>query len=89
MILLDVVLGYGSHPDPASVLGPACGRQPGRQGPSVVTYVLGTEEDPQSRRQQEQMLANADCVLAPTGARAALLAAAIAARRPEIAEETP
>jgi FdrA protein len=90
VILLDVVLGYGSHPDPASVLGPACeqARQGGR-GPSVVTYVLGTEEDPQGRRQQEQTLADAGCVLAPTGARAALLAAAIAARRPEIAEEAP
>ena len=90
VILLDVVLGYGSHPDPASVLGPACEQaRRGGRGPSVVTYVLGTEEDPQGRRQQEQMLANAGCVLAPTGARAALLAAAIAARRPEIAEETP
>jgi hypothetical protein len=35
------------------------------------------------------MLADAGCVVAPTGARAALLAAAIAARRPEIAEEAP
>ena len=90
VILLDVVLGYGSHPDPASVLGPACERaRRGGRGPGVVTYVLGTEGDPQNRQQQEQALADAGCVLAPTGARAALLAAAIAARRPQIAEETP
>ena len=90
VILLDVVLGYGSHPDPASVLGPACERAGrGGRGPGVVTYVLGTEGDPQNRQQQEQTLADAGCILAPTGARAALLAAAIAARRPQIAEETP
>ena len=90
VILLDVVLGYGSHPDPASVLGPACERAGrGGRGPGVVTYVLGTEGDPQNRQQQEQALADAGCILAPTGARAALLAAAIAARRPQIAEETP
>ena len=88
MILLDVVLGYGSHPDPASVLGPACERA-GRGGRGPVTYVLGTEGDPQNRQQQEQALADAGCILAPTGARAALLAAAIAARRPQIAEEAP
>jgi FdrA protein len=90
VILLDIVLGYGSHPDPASVLGPACERA-GRvgNGPAVVTYVLGTQGDPQNRQQQEQALADVGCILAPTGARAALLAAAIAARRPQIAEEAP
>jgi FdrA protein len=90
VILLDVVLGYGSHPDPASVLGPACERAArSGQGPVVVAYVLGTEGDPQHRQRQEQVLADAGCILAPTGARAALLAAAIAARRPQITEETP
>jgi len=90
VILLDVVLGYGSHPDPSSVLGPVCERAGrGGSGPVVVTYVLGTEGDPQGREQQEQALADAGCVLAPTGARAALLAAAIAARQPQIAEEAP
>ena len=90
VILLDVVLGYGSHPDPASVLGPACARAGrGGSGPGVVAYVLGTEGDPQNRQQQEQALEEAGCILAPTGARAALLAAAIAARRPQIAEEAP
>ena len=90
VILLDVVLGYGSHPDPASILGPACERASrGGSGPVVVTYVLGTEGDPQDRQRQEQALEGAGCVLAPTGARAALLAAAIAARQPQIAEEAP
>lgn len=90
VILLDVVLGHGSHPDPASALAPACERAIGTgRGPAVVAYVLGTELDPQDRDRQERILADAGCLLAPTGARAALLAAAIAGRRPEIAGEAP
>ena len=89
VILLDVVLGYGSHPDPASVLGPACERAGrGGRGPAG-DLRAGNRGDPQNRQQQEQALADAGCILAPTGARAALLAAAIAARRPQIAEEAP
>lgn len=90
VILLDVVLGHGSHPDPAAALAPACEHalRNGR-GPAVVAYVLGTGEDPQDRDRQERTLAGAGCIIAPTGARAALLAAAIAARRPKIAGEAP
>jgi FdrA protein len=90
VILVDVVLGYGSHPDPASAIGPACAevaRMP--DGPVVVAYVLGTEADPQGYEAQRHSLAEVGCLLAPTGARAALLAAAIAAGRPEIAAERP
>ena len=85
VILLDIVLGYGSHPDPAGVLAPvlaeAC-----LQGPRIVVYVLGTDDDPQNANQQRQRLSEAGCVIAPTGARAALLAAAIAGRKPEVTE---
>ncbi|MGH3408078.1 MAG: hypothetical protein ACRDRJ_37095 [Streptosporangiaceae bacterium] len=59
------------------------------RGPAVVAYVLGTEQDPQDRARQERTLADVGCIIAPTGARAALLAAAIAARRPEVAGEAP
>lgn len=51
-ILLDVVLGYGAHPDPASELGPAikqakdAARGEGREL-CVVAAVTGTEGDPQ------------------------------------------
>jgi FdrA protein len=47
VLLIDVVLGYGAHPDPASVLAPACAEvtsQP--DGPCIVAYVPGTEHDP-------------------------------------------
>lgn len=90
VVLIDVVLGDGSHPDPASVLAPACAaltRHPG--GPVVVAYVLGTEADPQVRSAQAAQLAAAGCLLAPTGTRAALMAAAVATRRPELAEGRP
>ena len=87
VLLLDVVLGYGSHPDPASVLAPVLAEASAdRHGPRVVAYVLGTEEDPQGADDQRERLRGAGCVIAPTGARAALLAAAIAGRRPELAQ---
>jgi FdrA protein len=90
VILLDVVLGYGSHPDPAGAIAPACREVASMpDGPVVVAYVLGTEADPQGYEAQRGRLAEAGCVLAPTGARAALLAAAIAARRPGMAAERP
>jgi FdrA protein len=85
VVLLDVVLGHGAHPDPAGVLAPACAEVRAR-GPQVVAYVLGTEHDPQDRREQCRKLEEAGCHLAPTNARAALLAAAIAARQPGLAE---
>ena len=90
VVLLDVVLGYGAHPNPAAVLSLACeeiARRPG--GAAVVAYVLGTDADLQDVRRQRAQLEDAGCVLAPTAARAALMSAAISARRPEVAEEIP
>ena len=52
VILLDVVLGYGAHPDPAAELGKAVkeartlARRAGREL-LVVASVTGTEGDPQ------------------------------------------
>ncbi|MBW3603069.1 MAG: protein FdrA, partial [Actinobacteria bacterium] len=90
VVLLDVVLGHGAHPDPAEVLAPACEKLASRDGgPVVVAYVCGSDGDPQDRAAQCRRLREAGCALAPTGARAALLAAAIAAREPAIAEQTP
>jgi len=61
VILLDVVLGYGAHPDPASELAPSIARaraeaeQAGRHL-EVVAIVVGTEEDPQGFETQVQQL---------------------------------
>lgn len=90
VILLDVVLGYGAHEDPASVLAPVCQEvTASAEAPAVIAYVLGTDRDPQNLRVQSERLAEAGCLIAPTGARSALMAAAIAGRRPELAEATP
>ena len=86
VVLLDVVLGYGAHVDPAAQLAPVCAELVASDGPAVVVYVLGTSGDPQDLGHQQQTFRAAGCLVAPTAARAALAAAAIAARRPEIVE---
>lgn len=78
VVLLDVVLGHGAHPDPAGVLAPELASL---DGPRVVAYVLGTELDPQGYQDQVRKLAEAGCVVTGTAARAALTAAAIAVRK--------
>lgn len=90
VILIDVVLGYGAHSDPAGVLAPACAAVTGTDGgPAVVAYVLGTDGDPQGYAAQCRLLEESGCLVAPSGARAALVAAALAVRQPEITMETP
>jgi FdrA protein len=86
VVLLDVVLGHGSHPDPASVLAPACAALRAADGPRVIVYVLGTDADPQGLTRQQNAFRDASCLIAPTSARAALAAAAIATRAPELVE---
>jgi FdrA protein len=85
VVLLDVVLGHGSHPDPAGMLAPVCAELAGPDGPQVVAYVLGTEGDPQGYHGQVRALVEAGCVVTETAARAALTAAAIACRDATIA----
>ena len=79
VILLDVVLGYGSHPDPAAEMVPTLmkARKKGRSL-AIVASVCGTDEDPQGLERQEAALRQAGVLLAESNARAALLAAAIA-----------
>lgn len=83
VVLLDVVLGHGSHPDPAGVLAPVLA-QFHASGAQVVAYVLGTTRDPQGYERQVDTLVEAGCMVTETNARAALLAAAIAGRDPGI-----
>jgi FdrA protein len=61
VILLDVVLGYGAHPDPASELAPAItkartGAEEAGRHLEVVAVVVGTDEDPQGFDAQIQQL---------------------------------
>jgi len=88
VLLLDVVLGFGAHPDPAGELLPAL-RAARRQaeaegrGLAVVASVCGTEADPQRRSTQVAALEAAGVLVMPSNAQAARLAARIAARRAE------
>jgi FdrA protein len=86
VLLLDVVIGYGSHDDPAGALGEtiraakakavAAGRYL-----AVVAHVCGTAQDPQGLAQQERTLREAGALILPTNAQAARVAAAIAGAR--------
>ncbi|HNS38247.1 MAG TPA: acyl-CoA synthetase FdrA [Anaerolineaceae bacterium] len=80
VIMLDVVLGYGAHPDPASELAPAIQKaleiahNAGRKL-SVITSVTGTQGDPQGLTAQIQKLETAGAIVCPSNAAAARFAA--------------
>jgi FdrA protein len=79
VILLDVVLGYGSHPDPASVMAPVieaavAQAKAARRHVAVVGFVCGTAADPQNLARQEKRLQAAGMQLAASNAEAAQLA---------------
>src|SRR5699024_8555553 len=84
VVLLDVVLGYGAHDDPAGELTPVLEEVLADGGPHVVAYVLGSTSDPQSYQQQRAALEEIGCIVTETAAQAAHVAAAIAGRRPEL-----
>ena len=85
VVLLDVVLGYGSHPDPAGQVAGVCAEIIA-SGAAVVAYVLGTASDSQGLDAQRAKLRQAGVIVTATAARAARTAAAIAARTPALAE---
>jgi FdrA protein len=76
-VLLDVVLGHGSHPDPASELASTLGELT-RERP-VIAHVCGTAGDPQDARRQEATLREAGVTVAATNAAAARLAREVVA----------
>ena len=83
VILFDVVLGHGAHPDPAGSLAPAveaARAAAGGDGRDVafVAHVCGTDRDPQDLHCQEARLRKAGVALAPSNARAVQLALATA-----------
>ena len=84
VILLDVVLGEGVHPDPAGALAPAIGEARRRAAVSgreliVVASVCGTDEDFQNRARQVRILETAGALVEGSNARASALAGAIVA----------
>lgn len=84
VILLDVVLGYGAHLDPASELGKAVedaqklARSENREL-LVVASVTGTEEDPQRLSQTTSSLERAGVIVCNSNSAAARLTALLVA----------
>ena len=78
VILMDVVLGYGAHPDPAAELAPVL-RKAARKV-SVVCSITGTDQDPQNRSRVKTALEQAGALVMPSNAAAGILAGQIIRR---------
>lgn len=83
VILLDVVLGYGSHADPAGEIVPVVQKarevavKAGRDL-VIVGFVCGTAGDPQNLTRQETALRETGVILAESNAQAVRMATAVA-----------
>jgi hypothetical protein len=76
VLLVDVVLGYVAHPDPAGSLASAVLEARARASAvgrtiTVVAHVVGTDDDPQGLSKQEAKLREAGVSVHPTNRRAA------------------
>lgn len=84
VLLLDVVLGDGTHPDPASELAPAVhsaidAAQGDGRALAVIAAVIGTEVDPQNVDEQVAALEGAGALVERSNEAAVRRAAAIVA----------
>jgi FdrA protein len=84
ILLLDVVLGYGAHPDPASELAPAilAAKSSAAQGGrrlQVIAVASGTDEDPQDLNSQIEQLEEAGAMVFTSNDAAASYAGRLAA----------
>ncbi len=82
VILLDVVLGHGAHPDPASELGPAIAAARERSGAAAVVSLIGAAADPQDPARQARELQAAGAHVFASNAQAARFACDAIAGRP-------
>lgn len=73
VILLDVIIGYGAHADPA---GHLAGSLPTDMRIPVIASVTGTEQDPQVRSRQIEILRRAGIYVANSNANAVSMALA-------------
>ncbi|MGH2625320.1 MAG: acyl-CoA synthetase FdrA, partial [Anaerolineales bacterium] len=84
VILLDLVLGMGAHPDPASEIAPALAEVRRRRPDLAVgVLVVGTDEDPQDLDRQRRLLSEAGAEIFETSSGLAEFAAS---RAPAAAE---
>jgi FdrA protein len=82
VILLDIVIGYGTHDDPAQVFADLTKKHRAKEEKEgrhliVISSVIGIEEDPQNALVQEQKLRDVGIIVMPCNAAAARLAGKI------------
>ncbi len=80
VIVMDFVLGTGSHPDPVGITIPAieaARAEAGDRGPVWIATVVGTDDDPQDRSVSERALERAGVIVADSNAEAAELACVV------------
>lgn len=94
VVLLDVVLGYASHPDPAGELASyvakalATARDAGRHL-AVIAFLCGTDADPQGYHRQREALEAAGAFVAQSNAEAVELAGLLASLLEERSTHPP
>ncbi len=85
VVMLDCVIGYGAHPDPAAELGTAIqqARKLAERELLVVASVTGTEQDPQRLSDQVATLQAAGAIVCSSNAAAARLIGLLVSRQQE------
>jgi hypothetical protein len=92
VIIMDFMLGYGSHPDPAGAMLGAVSEarkiaeKDGRTLP-ILAHICGTEQDPQPLSEQVAKLRSAGIEVFPTNALMAI-ASALISRKGKISDPT-
>lgn len=82
VIIMDIVIGYGTHKDPAGVFAKRIKEakemlaQKGKHVP-IICYICGTDEDPQNWTMQKAKLEEAGAIVVDTNAKASKLAGMI------------
>jgi len=85
VVVVDLVIGYGSHEDPAGAVAPAieamraAARRRGGYLP-VIASITGTDKDPQNFAAQKAKLEAVGCVVMPSNHQACALATKILER---------
>ena len=94
LILMDVVLGHGSHPDPAAELGPAIMAAKetavkAKRRLDVIITLSGTDLDPQGLAAQQEVLEKAGAQVFLSSDRAVRYAARLVRQLNEVSDSQP
>ena len=87
LVILDVVLGEGSHPDPAAELAPAIALAIAEHAVEVAVLLVGTEDDPQDLSGQREQLMKAGAHVFESTVE--LVAAIVQSIEPPVGEPAP